>query len=46
MAANPDDGEVTYRRGEDGTHADLTPMPPAAYSQAQEVLAPTYGQII
>ena len=38
-------GEVTYRRGEDGTHADLTLMPPAAYSQAQEVLAPTFNQI-
>ncbi len=24
-------GEVTYRRGEDGTHADLLLMPPAAY---------------
>lgn len=38
-------GEVTYRRGEDGTHADLTLMPSAAYSLATEVLAPTFNQI-
>lgn len=38
-------GEVTYRRGADGTHADLTLMPPGAYSVEPEVLAPTLNQI-
>ncbi len=31
-------GEVTYRRGEDGTHADLILMPPAAYSPEPQSL--------
>jgi hypothetical protein len=43
-ATAPDD-HVTYRRGEDGTHADLLLMPPAAYSLATEVLASTFNQI-
>lgn len=36
---------MTHRRGEDGTHADLTLMPPAAYSPESEVLAATLNQI-
>ncbi len=31
-------GEVTFRRGEDGTHADLKLMPPAAYEPAPSTL--------
>ncbi len=31
-------GEVTYRRGADGTHADLILMPPAAYSPEPQSL--------
>ena len=37
--------EVTYRRGEDGTHADLTLMPPVAFSPEPEILQPFNNQI-
>ncbi|EHH68375.1 phage baseplate assembly protein [Gluconobacter morbifer] len=38
-------GEVTYRRGPDGTHADLTLMPPEAYMPEPNVLMAQFPQI-
>lgn len=37
--------EVTYRRGMDGTHADLVLMPPAALTPQPTILVPFNGQI-
>ncbi len=39
-AAAPDEGEVTYRRGEDGTHADLVLILSDAFA-----LAPFFNQV-
>ncbi len=37
--------EVTYRRDAQGTHADLTIMPPEAFEPQPTVLLPTWGDI-
>ena len=38
-------GEVSYRRGADGTHADLTLMPPGAYSPEPTALQGSDWQV-